>query len=973
MTDHPAFTLVEDREIEEIASVARLYRHNKTGGEVLSLISQDENKVFGITFKTPPADSTGVAHILEHSVLCGSEKYPLRKPFVEMARGSLQTFLNAMTFPDKTAYPVASQNLADFYNLVDVYLDATLHPVLSRDTFRQEGWHFEAESADAPLAYKGVVFNEMKGAYSDPDTAFSEAMRKALVPDTIYAHSSGGDPRVMPELTYEQFADFHKSYYHPSNARVVFHGDDDPAERLEIVDRAFSRFEPADPAPDIAVQKPFAEPVEIEAAYAADAAEETGGPARDGRVGIAWLLDEPQTEKQSLALGVLGHVLAGTSASPLKRRLDESGLGERVIGHIAQSIRQPIAVFGLRGMDPDNAGRVETLVLDELERLAREGLPEKAVEAALNSIEFQLRELNTGSRPRGISLMFAALQNWLHGKDPLEALAFAEPLATLKAEIAADPALLSGMIRTHLLDNAHRARIVLRADPDIARREAEAERERLEHARAAMSDADIEQTIADTRDLRKLQNTPDSPEAVARLPRLGLEDLPRDNIEIPSETARLCGIETLFHELPTNGIVYLDLGFNLRVLDQAHLPFLPLFSRALTQTGTDHEDFADLIQHIGRTTGGIHAQNFVSAVEDSDDAAAWLILRGKATPDHAGDLISILRDVISGARFDNRDRIRQLVREAKSGLESRLAPAGHQLAGLRLGAGLSEAGWLGEQTGGISQLFFLRDLEKRIEDDFDSVSAILFEIRDRLFGKANAVANVTATGEDWTRFQAGLSGLLGGLPAGHEPAGAWDGANLPGAEGLTFPAQVNYVAQGFNLFETGYARTGAAAVALQHLNMTYLWDRIRVEGGAYGGFSSFNQTSGNFQFGSYRDPNLLGTLDVYEAAGTFLRQPVDEAALTRSIIGVIGTMDRYMLPDAKGFTALTRHLVGETPERRQKRRDEVLGATGADFEALGNALDAAGPKARTVVLGSAEAIAAANDERDGFLSVTRVL
>ncbi len=970
MTEHPAFSLISARELPELSSEVRHYRHDRTGAELVSMINQDENKVFGITFKTPPADSTGIAHILEHSVLCGSERFPLRKPFVEMARGSLQTFLNAMTFPDKTAYPLASQNLQDFYNLIDVYLDAVLNPILSEDTFRQEGWHFEADTPEAPLTYKGVVFNEMKGAYSAPDTVFSEVMRQSLMPDTIYALSSGGDPRVMPDLTFEQFKAFHQAYYHPSNARVMFYGDDDPAARLDLIDKAFARFEAAEPAGDIALQPKFTTPVSAEGTYAARPEQ---GPARDGMFSITWMLDPPEDHEAELALSVLGHVLVGTAASPLKRKLTESGLGESVRGGLSAFAQQPTMSFGLKGIDPANRDKIEELILTELKHIADTGVPAAAVEAAINTTEFQLRELNTGNLPRGIALMFGALGQWLHGHDPIDALAFAKPLADLKQHIADDADYFVRLIRTQLLDNPHRSSVLLKADPDLAAKEAREERARLDAARDAMSDTDITNAIEVTRKLRTLQATPDAPEAVATLPRLGIEDLPRENIEIPVSHLTTAGVETLFHEQPANGIIYLDLAFNLRALDQKHLPFLPLFDRALTQTGTDTQDFAEFIQRIGRTTGGVGASRLISAIDGEAEALAYVALRGKATADHTQDLLDLMGDVMSRAKLVDKERLRQMIREAKAGIETRLAPAGHQLAGTRLGAGLSEAGWLGEEMSGISQLFFLRDLEKRLDEDWEEISATLIDMRDRLFGRRNLIVNVTATEADWYPFHAPLGSLLESLPDGREPDASWTAPSRPVNEGLSFSAQVNYVAKGFNLHDHGYTRSGAASVALQHLNMSYLWDKVRVEGGAYGGFSSYNHLSGNFQFGSYRDPNLLKTLDVYDAAGDFLRKPVPDTELIRSIIGVIGQMDRYQLPDAKGFSSFSRHLIGETAEKRQERRLEVLNASPADFAALGDALDAARNDARIVVLGSEENLEAANAERGDFLTISKVL
>jgi len=965
-----AFTLLEDRDIPEVASTAKYYRHNRTGAEVLSLINSDENKTFGVAFATPPSDSTGVAHILEHSVLCGSKNYPLRKPFIAMARGSLQTFMNAMTFPDKTVYPVASQNLQDFYNLVSLYIDAVFNPLLTEDTFLQEGWHFEAETPDATPIYKGVVFNEMKGAYSTPDRVLGDAIQNALLPDTIYAHSSGGDPRAIPDLTFEDFRDFHRRFYHPANARIVFYGDDDPAERLRLIDDALAAFDPEPAAGEIALQPKITTPVKVEETYPANPDQ---GPARDGRLTVSWLLDEMPDYDTSLAVAILVLVLAGTPASPMRRTLTESGLGEQMIGQNHTPGRQPIITFGLRGIDPANAEKVEALVLSELERLAAEGLPDKAVEAAINTLEFQLRELNTGQLPRGLALAFSSFSRWLHGHDPIEPLAFAAPLARVKDQIASNPDFLPDLIRTELLDNPHRATVTLKADFGLAAQRAAEERDRLEMQWAQMDEAERKEIVRKTQDLKKLQAAPEDPAALATLPSLNLSDLPKADTPIPTEFLEVAGTETLYHDLPTNGIVYLDLGFNLDAVPDAHLPFLPLFTRALTQTGAGDDDFAGLIQRIGRTTGGVSARSQFLPRLGQADAAAHVFISGKATPDHTQDLIDLVADITGKVRLDDKERLRQMIREMKAGLENQLAPGGHQLAISRMQAGLNQTGALGEITGGVSQLFFLRDLEKRLDEDWDSIRQTLFDMRDAIFRQGGTIANVTAREKDWQALEPELAGLIGNLPDRSAVTFARSPLDLPAQEGLTFPAQVNYVAAGFNLSSVGYKPSGAANVAVQYLNTTHLWDKIRVEGGAYGGFCGYNGLSGNFSFGSYRDPSLLQTLETYEATPTFLRQPIDPANLVRPIIGVIGGIDTYRLPDAKGFAALTWHMTGQTEAWRQTRREEVLGTTAADFKILAAALEAAQKEARIVVLGSEEQIAAANAERGDFLAVSKIM
>lgn len=971
MPDHPAFELIREQQIGEVNSLARLYRHRKTGAEVLSLVNDDENKVFGITFRTPPEDSTGVAHILEHSVLCGSRNFPVKKPFVELLKGSLHTFLNAMTFPDKTAYPVASQNLRDFYNLVDVYLDAVFFPLISEDTFRQEGWHYEREASQAPLVYKGVVFNEMKGAYSSAAAVLGKVSQQSLYPDSLYGVNSGGDPKAIPDLTYAYFKNFHEKYYHPSNARIVFYGDDDPDERLSILDKVLGQFDRIEVKSQVGLQPRLATPRRIVETYAASESE---AGRKTSMVTVNWMLDEVTDPELMLALGVLEFILVGTPASPLRKALIDSGLGEGLTGSgLAEDFRQPYFTVGLKGIDEGDADRVEALVLSTLEQLAREGIDPQTIEAAINTAEFQMRENNTGSFPRGIAVMFRAMRTWLHGGDPLSPLRFEEPLTAIKQQVAAGERLFETLIDRHLLSNQHRTTVLLNADTGKAARDAAEERARLDAAQAAMTPEQLAEVAQTTARLKALQEEPDPPEALARIPALTLGDLPREGKRIPIVRESLDGVRLFTHPLATSGVLYLDLGFDLRTVPGELLPLLPVFSRALLQTGTAREDFVSLTQRIGRSTGGISPQRWNSTRRDGKKTAAWLFLRGKAVPEKAEELLAILADVLTSARLDNRERIRQMVLEAKAGFESSLAGMGNGIVATRLRAQFNESDWLSEQLGGVSHYFFLRELARQIDADWPGVQGRLEAIRAHLLNRAGMVANVTAESTDIEAFRPRLGAFLRTLPEGLAVANDWGFADRRQSEGLTFPGQVNYVAKGANLIEFGLRPSGALAVAVRHLNTTYLWDRIRVQGGAYGGSSSLDPFSGGFAFVSYRDPNLLATIDTYDGAAAFLRQPVGEQDLTRSIIGVIGAIDTYRLPDAKGFVSMLYELMGDSDEARQQRREEVLGASRSDFLALAEALEDVARRGQVVVLGSETAIRSANEERGHFLEVTRVL
>jgi len=972
MSEHPAFELVREQQIGEISSLAKLYRHRKTGAEVLSLINDDENKVFGVTLKTPPEDSTGVAHILEHSVLCGSRKYPVKKPFVELLKGSLHTFLNAMTFSDKTAYPVASQNLKDFYNLVDVYLDAVYFPLITEDTFRQEGWHYELDSTQGPMVFKGVVFNEMKGAYSSAAAVLGKYSQLSLYPDTTYGVNSGGDPKAIPDLTYEYFKNFHARYYHPSNSRVVFYGDDDPAERLNILDGYFSQFERIEPAREIALQPRWSAPRQLHETYAASDIEPG---KKTAMVSVNWMLDEITDPETILALNILESVLVGTPAAPLRKALIDSGLGEGITGSgFADGIRQPYFTFGLKGIDDGAGQQVQDLIVATLEKLSAEGIDPKTIEAAVNTAEFALRENNTGSFPRGIALMFRSMGSWLYDGDPLAPLSFEAPLKAIKDRLAKGERVFETLIKTHILDNRHRTTVLLTADPDKGAAEDAEERARLDAAQQALDPAGIAAVAEQTARLKALQEAGDPPEALARIPTLTLGDLPRTNKAIPIVKEELAGITLYTHDLPTSGVVYLDLGFNLDALPGRLLPYLPLFTRALTQTGTSKEDFVSLTQRIGRTTGGVGASRWISTRRDGDGTAAWFFVRGKATPDHVGDMLGIMRDVLTDARLDNRERIRQMVLESKAGFESSLAGMGNGIVSMRVRAGFGEADWINEKLGGVSNYFFLKDLAAQIDGNWPAVQAALEEIRTLLIGRAGMIANATADSFALAALRPQLAAFVSGLPAGSGPsAEGWGFEPGPQSEGLTFPGQVNYVAKGANLKALGFEPTGGTAVAIKHLNTTYMWDKVRVQGGAYGGSSGLDPFSGTFAFTSYRDPNLVDTIEVYDKAAAFLKDGVGEQDLVRSVIGVIGTVDTYRLPDAKGFTSLVWELSGDTEESRQQRRDEILSASNRDFKALADALDKLARHGQVVVLGSEKAIKAANDERGNFLKVTKVL
>ncbi len=959
MTQMHGFELIREEFIEEVDSHAKLFKHTKSGAEFLSLENSDENKVFGATFKTPPKTSNGIAHIMEHSVLCGSKKYPLKEPFVELIKGSLKTFLNAFTYPDKTCYPVASTNLQDFYNLIDVYLDAVFHPLIAEHHLEQEGWHLELDSLEDDLKFKGVVYNEMKGAYSSPEGVLGRHTSEVLFdPSHPYGVDSGGDPAVILDLTYAEFKAFHEKYYHPSNARLYMYGDDDLDTRLQILDKVLSEFDAIEIDAEIPLYPLRSESSRHVFPYSIEASQE--GEAKNF-VSVNWLMPEVTDQETLMGMSVLSYVLSGSAGAPLQRRLIESGLGEDTLGGgISTYMRQPTFGSGLKGVKPENIDKVEALVLEILESLATNGFDENEIASAMNTIEFRLRESNTGGFPRGLAYMLGSLSEWLHDGDPINAMRYEKALASVKEKIAAGN-YLESLIQTYLIDNNHRTTLVLEPDSGLKERLEEAEASRLAEAKAALSSAELEEIIENTKTLKQLQEAPNRPEDLAKLPSLSLSDLDRKITTVPVDVKDFGETTMINHDLFTNRIIYTRIGLNLRVIPQDLLPYVPLFSYGLTDLGLEGEDYVKLSQRIGMQTGGVGASRMIAAKRDSEEALAWLWLRGKGTVDNADQLLDLMRDILLTVNFDNPERFKQLLLEEKAGEEAGLVPGGHQVALGRLRAAFSEAGSISESMGGVSYLFFLRKLVDEVENDWSGVLSKLKRIHKLIVNRNTMLVDTTLDGENYVQFEDKLKAFIESMPAAEPVFQTWSRNSFPTHEGLTIPAQVNYVALGTDVHKAGFKSHGSWHVALNLVRTGYLWDRVRMQGGAYGAFIPYNSHSGSLVFCSYRDPNLAQTLDIYRHTADFFRKlDLPKGEIEKAIIGVIGDFDSYQLPDAKGHTGLMRYLYGTTSEYRQRIRDEVLGTTLADLHAFAEVLDEVGKNGRIVVVGSSDNIDAAN-------------
>lgn len=945
---HNDFTLVREEKLSEVGGIARLWQHNKTKAEIISVINDDENKSFGVAFRTPPKNSTGVAHILEHSVLCGSKKYPVKEPFVELLKSSLQTFLNALTFPDKTCYPVASTNLQDFYNLIDVYLDAVFYPRIDEKVLLQEGWHIHAEDMDtSKWNYKGVVYNEMKGVYSSPDSVLGEQSQHAVFPDTLYSLDSGGNPPEILNLTYKEFKDFHTRYYHPSNARFFFWGDDPEEARLEKIAELLKDFEYLKIDSTVPLQKRLPYERKIETFYASD--EEDDNP-RNAHVTVNWLLCESKDAEEMMLLEMLEHILTALPGSPLRKALMDSGLGEDVAGcGLETELRQAYYSIGLRSVLPKDADRVELLILDTLAELAEQGISQKVIDSAISATEFILRENNTGNFPRGLSAMFQSLSTWLYDEDPFLPLAWEKPLASIKKRLADGEKVFENAIKKWFLDNTHRSLVVLLPNAGLAAERAEEEQATLDKVINALNDKEKQEVVNLSNALTAAQAKADSKEALATIPTLGLKDIPAKGKENPLAVLQKKSITILHHEIDTTGILYVRILLPLDHVAKEDLPLLSLYCRALTEMGTKHYDFVDLGLEISAQTGELEAGAAMHSKVDEDNPFMHLRISAKVVEEKIDNLYKLLEEILLHTNFANKDRFVQMVWEDKARFEQGIVPAGHSLLASYINGMFSKLGWLNEEANGLPYWNFIRQLAGTVQDGFASIEARLNALHASILTKSHVILSLTGSAgliQKGEKLADLLESFAEKAPVPCERTYTFD--KTP--KGLILPAQVNYVGLGTNLKEAGYAFHGSVHVITRFLRMGYLWDRVRVQGGAYGAFVRYARNTGTLAFVSYRDPNVENTLKVYKQTAEYLGNlTLTQEELTKAVVGAMGDIDTYLLPSAKGYAALWEYMTGYTKQMRQQVRDEVLQTSLSDFhnfapylqKAMENSVDAA--------------------------------
>lgn len=946
------FELIKKAYIKEIDSEAYLYMHKKTGARLLSISNKDDNKVFGITFKTPPDSSTGLPHIMEHSVLCGSKKYPVKEPFAELLKGSMSTFLNAFTYPDRTCYPVASQNIKDFYNLIDVYLDAVFYPKLTKYTFMQEGWHYELKDMDSPLTINGIVYSEMKGAYSSADVMLDEYSLRSLFPDTVYRYDAGGDPKEIPNLTYEEFLEFHKRFYHPSNSFIWFYGDDDPEKRLRYMNTYLEDFNKIEIDADIPSQPIIKDEKWISKHFMAEEKD------KKGMITVNWLLPDICDQKLRLSFAILEHILIGMPGSPLKKALIESGLGEDIAGvGLEKELRHLYFSTGLKGVYPDDMKKVRELIFDTINSIVKDGIDPDTIDAAVNTVEFRLRENDTGRFPRGLSLMLRALSFWIYGGDPISALSFDKELEQIKNEIKSERSYFESMIKHFFLENMHRTVLLLLPDPELKKKEEEEERRRLHEIKSKMSLSELKQIIQDVKELKKIQQSPDPPSALAKIPFLTLKDVPKENKKIPMELIEEDKFKVLFHDISTSGILYLDIGFDLKGLPQDFISYIPLIGKALIEIGTQKKDYVRVSQSIGQHTGGINRYIFVDEIREANEPCFWLFLRGKSLFSKTDELIKILKEILLIPKLDNKDRFLQIALEEKARYEKRLILSGHEVLNTRLQAHFTKSGWIREKTEGISYLFFLRDLIRRINSDWNGVLSKLESVYKWLLSRSKMILNVTCPYDEFQRLKNKIYELAFSIPDKKDELSLWEAEEIPSLEALLIKSKVNFVGKGAPLYKLGYKFHGSSLVITKYLRNSWLWNKVRVEGGAYGVYCLFDRLSGALTFLSYRDPNIKTTLESFDSSADFLKNiKLDNRELTKAIIRTIADIDMPLLPGQMGFRSLRYFLAKDDEKLRQSMREEVLSTQLEHFREFADVIAEVKEKGITKILAPKEAI-----------------
>lgn len=964
---HHGFKLLESRQVREINATAHTFRHQKSGARLLFLECSDDNKVFSVSFRTPPPDNTGVPHILEHSVLCGSRKFPLKEPFVELIKGSLNTYLNAMTFPDKTMYPVASQNDKDFHNLMDVYLDAVFFPNIYKypEILMQEGWHYELDDPAGELTYKGVVYNEMKGVFSSPEAVLERKAQEILFPDTPYGLESGGDPDHIPALTQEQFEAFHRKYYHPANSYIYLYGDLRIEEHLQFINEEYlSHFDAIPVESSIPEQPPFTAPKAVTVEYPISSTERVEDKTF---LSLNYVVGRGTDVETCLAFSILKHMLLGTPAAPLKKALIDAGIGKEVSGSFNDGILQPTFNVVARNANAEQTERFQEVVETTLRQLVEQGIDKRLVEASINSREFQLREANYGTRPKGLGYNIECLGSWLYDAPPTAHLEYDAALDSIKSALTQP--YFEKLIEKYLLQNNHSALFVVKPARGLAEARAREIRQELAEYKARLTEQEITAIVAQTQKLKEWQATPEEPEKLTLIPLLSLQDIEPKTQRLPLEEKREQDIEVLAHAMFTNHIAYVNCYFDTSGVPQDLLPYIYLLTGILTKIGTEKYDYAELSNQINIHTGGISA-GAIAFPEQGNDAVYHpkLVVKSKALVSKLPELMELLGEIIGKSQFDDTKRMQELVYEIKARSESIILELGQSVATSRVLSFCSPVAKYNE-IGILTFYRFLSELADNLTARMEEMIGKLKQTAELIFNKRSLLVSVTVSDEDYPKFRETFPTLVKYLGDKTITPVKYQFELHTQREALMTSSKVQYVVQGFNFKRLGHRYTGSMKVLETILRYDYLWNRVRVQGGAYGGFAQFDRT-GNMICGSYRDPNLRETLAVYDETADYLKNfQVNDREMTKYIIGTISQVDAPLTPSLKGERAASLYIQKIKWEDLQREREEILSTRQEDIRALAAPVADVMQQDCICVLGGEEKINACKDCFDTMVHV----
>lgn len=950
--DLAEYEILDEHRVEDVQSDGFILRHKKSGARIAILSNNDDNKVFYIGFRTPPEDETGVPHIIEHTTLCGSKKFPVKDPFIELAKGSLNTFLNAMTYPDKTVYPVASCNDQDFKNLMDVYLDAVFNPNITKyeEIFKQEGWHYELTGKDDELKINGVVYNEMKGAYSSPDEVLSSQIYRSLFPDNTYSKDSGGNPEYIPKLTYEAYLDFYHKYYHPSNSYIYLYGDMDVVERLEWLDKEYlSLYDYKKVNSEINKQPAFDEIKNVEAQYSItmDDTQENKTYLSYNRV-VGDTLDEMLYQ----AFDVLDYALVSSPGAPVKQALIDAGIGDDVYGSYDAGILQPVFSFVAKNANASQADEFESIIENTLKEVVKTGINKEALLAGINSSEFKFREADFGQFPKGLLFGLNCLDSWLF--DDMKPFIHLECLGTFaKLRKAVDTDYFEKLIQEYLLDNTHGSSVTVKPKRGLGNEREEALAKELSDYKASLSDEEIKKLIEDTEHLKKYQEEPSSDEDLRKLPMLTRADMKKNAMPFSNIEDELLDVKVVRHDIESNGIDYISFLFDAGDFAQSELGYLGFFTNALGLVSTEKYSYTDLANATNIYTGGISTGTASHPdIKDRNNFVFKFEVKLKVLEKNLDKALELMEQMLLSSDFTDTKRLGELVAQIKARLQANLSSSGHLVAAMRSMSSFSRYALYQDELKGIAFYRSICHIEKELSESPKSVSDKLAAIAKKLFARNRMLISFTGNNEAYGNAKPSLEKVIAGFDKMSAIGNQAEVHFNTAKEAFIDASQIQYVAKTGDFICEGYEYTGALRLLRIILSYDYLWINVRVKGGAYGCMNTFLR-SGESYFVSYRDPNLSDTLDVYDRIPEYIKSfSPDERDMTKYIIGTFSALDTPMNPEAKGSRSLSAYLEGITYEQIQKERNEILNAQPEDIRRLADLVEAVLKKDSICVIGN---------------------